>query len=157
MYTCTCIRVHVHLHVHVHVANLTCTLVSPTNLLKNHKETAQALSLLLLTTRCSTAKAHFDHLQPPPKVPTAIEYRLKADLEHLEITVEHDGRVVAAMSEILANKQRLVSFGRNEADTRYAMCDPTMSVVCRPTMWCATPSCPWCVTATTTHSNWRNL
>ena len=115
------------------IENLECTLVSPTKnllLLKGRGETTQASSLVMLMKRCSADRAHFVQSPPPLKVTTDIKHCLMADLQHLESTGEHDGRIFAAMSEIIVNKKRLKSLGSNEADIRYAMCNPIMSMVC---------------------------
>jgi hypothetical protein len=41
-----------------------------------------------------------------------------------------NGVAFAAMSQILMNKSKLQQVGRNEAEVRYAVCDPIISMVC---------------------------
>lgn len=108
-------------------------MVTPTQnllLLKEHGETTQASSLLMLTKGCGADRAHFFQSQPPPKATTDIKNCLKADFQRLQSTTEHDGRILAAMAEILGNKKRLKLFGSNEVDIRNAVCSPIMSMVC---------------------------
>ena len=107
-----------------------CTVISPTkNLLrlKDCEETKPASSLLMHTKQCGTDKAHFVGSSPTSKITNAVRSCLKTGLKRLEETEEHDGR---AISEILSNKKRLERLGRNEAEVRYAICDPLMSMVC---------------------------
>ena len=113
------------------IETLKCTVISPTkNLLKDREETKQASSLLMHTAKCGTDKAHFVGSPPAPEITTTVRDYLNADLQRLETTDEHDGRIYKAISEILSNKKRLMSLGRNEAEIRYAICDPLMSMVC---------------------------
>ena len=115
------------------IETLKCTVISPTkNLLrfKDREETTQASSLLMHTAKCGTDKAHFVGSSPTSEIITTVRSLLIADLQRLEATDEHDGRIYKAISEILSNKKRLVSLGRNEAEIRYAICGPLMSMVC---------------------------
>ena len=43
---------------------------------------------------------------------------------------EFDGRLCQAVSEVLVNWKRLKNLGRNEAETRYTICNPLMSMGC---------------------------
>ena len=115
------------------IEKLNCTVISPTkNLLRleDREETMQASSLLMHTKKCGTDKAHFVGSSPTSKITNAVRSCLIADLKRLEETEEHDGRIYKAISEILSNKKRLERLGRNEAEVRYAICDPLMSMVC---------------------------
>ena len=115
------------------IKTLNCTVISPTkNLLrlKDSEETMQASSLLMHTAKCCTDKAHFVGSSPTSEITNTVRSRLIADLQRLERTDEYDGRIYKAISEILSNKKRLVGLGRNEAEVRYAICDPLMSMVC---------------------------
>ena len=116
-----------------HIETLACYVVSPTkNLLrlKDQEETKEASALLMHTKRYGTDEAHFVRSSPPDNVTAAVRNRLKADLRRLERMDEYDGRIHQAISEILLNKKRLMSLGRNEAEIRYAVCDPVISLVC---------------------------
>ena len=110
-----------------HIETLTCYVVSPTkNLLrlKDQEETKEASALLMHTKSNGTDEAPFIRSSPFDDVTAAVRNRLKADLRRLERMDEYDGRIHQAISEILLNKQRLMSLGRNEAEIRYAVCDP---------------------------------
>ena len=113
------------------IEKLNCTVISPTkNLLrlKDREETKPASSLLMHTKQCGTDKAHFVGSSPTSKITNAVRSCLIADLKRLEEAEEHDGRIYKAISEILSNKKRLERLGRNEAEVRYAICDPLMSM-----------------------------
>ena len=115
------------------IAKLNCNVISPTkNLLrlKDREETKPASSLLMHTKKCGTDKAHFVGSSPTSKITDAVRSCLISDLKRLEETEEHDGRIYKAISEILSNKKRLEGLGRNEAEVRYAICDPLISMVC---------------------------
>ena len=115
------------------IAKWNCNVISPTkNLLrlKDREETKPASSLLMHTKQCGTDKAHFVGSSLTTKIADAVRSRLIADLKRLEETEEHDGRIYRAISEILSNKKRLEGLGRNEAEVRYAICDPLISMVC---------------------------
>ena len=43
---------------------------------------------------------------------------------------EFDGRLYQAVSEVLVNRKRLENSGRNEAETRYTIYNPLISMVC---------------------------
>ena len=113
---------------------LRCTVISPTDKLlqlKTRDETTRASALLMHTKKCIIDKAHFVASEPPTKVTRDIKLRLEADLKRVSATGLYHGRIYKAMSEVLLNKNRLEKkSAKNEAEIRYAVCDPLISMVC---------------------------
>ena len=75
---------------------LKCTVISPTkNLLglKDSEETKPASSLLMHRAKCCTDKAHFVGSSPTSEITNTVRNLLNADLQRLESTDEHDGRI----------------------------------------------------------------
>lgn len=106
---------------------LSAHLVTPTPMILETPE-GQYIAASNLKMNTSKTEGHFFSSKLQDSILGKILTTMKEDINFFDYTI-HLGRIFDAQSEVFKNKSRLQEMS-NEADVRYAICNPIMNMVC---------------------------